>query len=139
MAWYVYTGSVPVPVELADGRVVVVKPRTKVEAEPQAVRRYASLMRLTSPPAPGAVFSAPADSAEPARPEAILGSPLSASVQELGAVSDSADVPPVVQVAPPAPAAKLADIARRPRRAGPGQKSTDTSADTDGDAQNKIE
>ncbi|CAB4203556.1 hypothetical protein UFOVP1382_168 [uncultured Caudovirales phage] len=135
MAWYIYTGSVPVPVALSDGRVVVVKPRSKVEAEPQAVRRYASLMRLTSPPAPGAVAAAPAASAEPARPETLLGSPLSASVQELGSVRDSADVPAVVPVTAP----KLADLGRRPRRATPDSALTDTSADTDGDAQNKIE
>ena len=103
MAWYIYTGGVPVPVRNARGEVVVVKPRTKVETEPQYIRKYKRWMRPTSPPRDPSQASAPSPDAEPqpVRPLKLKESVTvqSRSVEEIGGRRGKPD--PGETVAPP--------------------------------------
>lgn len=92
MPWYFYNGTIPVPVQRVDGEIVSVRPRTHIEAKPEAVRKFGTKMSRTGPPKglSGAVNSAPL---APPSVDEIAKSPLAAAVSELGVTKDPA-VPP---------------------------------------------
>lgn len=126
--WYFYSGRIPVPVALPDGRVYAVRPRGYVYTDISGVRKYGSKFRPCAPPSDAdsilKMLSIKVDA--PPSIESLketAAGPLATTVIELGRAAKGSPAPE-----PPMAAAKK-DSPSSVKRVSRNRRSTVSGAD----------
>jgi hypothetical protein len=95
MPWYFYSGAIACPVRRIDGEIVSVRPRSKVEAKHEDVRKFGSKMSRCAPPESLPVHEEPLAAPGPGE---ISPSRLAQAVLERGVTKDPAVAPSPAEV-----------------------------------------